>query len=52
MGLPLGQEELTASIHAAALETDLMTMDDGLNTRIGTRGMRLSGGQALRTAAA
>ena len=34
------------------LETDLRSMPDGLATRLGARGMRLSGGQAQRVATA
>jgi ATP-binding cassette subfamily B protein len=40
------------AIHTAVLDRDLATFPDGLDTIIGTRGMRLSGGQIQRTAAA
>jgi ATP-binding cassette subfamily B protein len=41
-----------AAIHAAALEEDVRTFERGLETPIGSRGVRLSGGQVQRTAAA
>jgi ATP-binding cassette subfamily B protein len=52
MGLPPDQVDLAGALHLAVMEEDLATMPDGLNTLIGTRGIRLSGGQAQRTAAA
>jgi ATP-binding cassette subfamily B protein len=54
--LLLGRDETDATVHsavrAAALEDDLATMPDGLDTLVGPRGMRLSGGQIQRAAAA
>ncbi len=56
MGLPEGQAELADTLQRALdraiLTPDLATMPDGLATRVGPRGVRLSGGQAQRTAAA
>ena len=52
MGLPKDKVDLNASIHAAVMEQDLTQLERGLNTVIGPRGVRLSGGQAQRTAAA
>jgi ATP-binding cassette subfamily B protein len=52
MGLPEGQVDLAASLHAAVLTPDLATMRDGLETLVGPRGVRLSGGQIQRAAAA
>jgi ATP-binding cassette, subfamily B, bacterial len=52
LGLPENQVELPASIHAVVLEPDLAIMPNGLDTLIGPRGVRLSGGQVQRTAAA
>ena len=52
MGLPKDKVDLTASIHAAVMEQDLTQLEHGLNTVVGPRGVRLSGGQAQRTAAA
>ncbi|MEZ4709760.1 MAG: ABC transporter ATP-binding protein [Caldilineaceae bacterium] len=40
------------AIHQAVMERDLADMEDGLDTLVGTRGVRLSGGQIQRTAAA
>lgn len=51
LGLPEGQTALTEALHLAALEPDLATMPAGLDTLIGPRGMRLSGGQIQRAAA-
>ena len=45
-------EAIYAAIRSAALERDLGDMPDGLDTMVGPRGMRLSGGQVQRTAAA
>src|SRR5207248_2292730 len=39
-------------LRAAVMERDLAFMPNGLDTPIGTRGIRLSGGQAQRAAAA
>ncbi|RKN64306.1 ABC transporter ATP-binding protein [Paenibacillus ginsengarvi] len=43
---------LEAAIHAAVLERDIAGLPAGLDTVIGPRGVKLSGGQAQRTAAA
>jgi ATP-binding cassette subfamily B protein len=52
----LGQAEspakLQAALHAAVLEADLEHLQHGLDTVIGPRGVKLSGGQAQRAAAA
>lgn len=50
MGLP--DLALDQAIHLAVLEPDLAEMPKGLDTVIGPNGVRLSGGQAQRTAAA
>ena len=52
--LGAGVEEalLSAAVHAAALEEDVQAFERGLDTPIGSRGVRLSGGQVQRTAAA
>lgn len=52
LGLPENPRNLKAAIHGAALERDLATFADGLETPVGPRGVRLSGGQVQRTAAA
>ena len=52
LGLPDAESDIPSAIERAILEPDVKMMDDGLDTLIGPRGMRLSGGQAQRTAAA
>jgi ATP-binding cassette, subfamily B, bacterial len=52
MGLPDEAVDVPAAIHAAVLDRDVAVLGDGLNTLVGTRGVKLSGGQAQRTAAA
>jgi ATP-binding cassette, subfamily B, bacterial len=44
--------ELTAALRTAVLEDDVAAMPDGLATRVGARGIRLSGGQVQRSATA
>lgn len=51
-GMPERQADIQAAIHMAVMEDDLAGMSDGLDTLIGPRGVRLSGGQMQRTAAA
>jgi ATP-binding cassette subfamily B protein len=50
MGLP--DDDLLAAIYAAVLEHDVSEMALGVETIVGPRGTRLSGGQAQRAAAA
>lgn len=52
LGLPESDVDLPAAIHAAVLEPDLAGMEGGLETPVGPRGVRLSGGQIQRVAAA
>ena len=52
LGAPVTDEALAQAVHDAVLEPDLETMPDGLATRVGPRGVRLSGGQVQRLAAA
>lgn len=52
LGILEGGADLQGAIHAAVLEQDISEMPSGLDTTIGPRGIRLSGGQAQRTAAA
>jgi ATP-binding cassette, subfamily B, bacterial len=52
LGLPLEDLDLEPAISDAALERDLAGFPAGLETVIGRRGLRLSGGQIQRTAAA
>ena len=52
LGLPEKQVDLPGALRAAALEVDLARLPDGLATPVGPRGVRLSGGQVQRAAAA
>ncbi|MHB8598257.1 MAG: ATP-binding cassette domain-containing protein [Ktedonobacteraceae bacterium] len=52
LGLPEETVDLHAAIHTAVMERDLEELEDGLQTLIGARGVKLSGGQVQRTAAA
>lgn len=51
LGLP-DDALLPAAIHAAVLERDVPDLAQGLDTLVGSRGVRLSGGQVQRVAAA
>jgi ABC-type multidrug transport system fused ATPase/permease subunit len=50
LGIP--DDDLDRAIWLAGLDEDLAQMDDGIDTVIGPRGLRLSGGQVQRTGAA
>jgi ATP-binding cassette subfamily B protein len=52
LGVPDEPERLARAIRCAVLERDVAGFPDGLDTLIGVRGMKLSGGQVQRTAAA
>jgi ATP-binding cassette, subfamily B, bacterial len=52
LGFPENIVNLPEAVHTAVLEPDIAGMPQGLATVIGPRGIRLSGGQAQRTAAA
>ncbi len=52
LGLPNEGGRLQEAVHAAVLEHDVEELHLGLDTVIGPRGVKLSGGQAQRTAAA
>lgn len=52
LGLPEQSVNLQSAIQAAVLEHDIRGLSQGLQTIIGTRGVKLSGGQVQRTAAA
>lgn len=52
LGLERTDAEIQQAIALAAFEPDLAEMPDGLETLIGSKGMRLSGGQLQRVAAA
>jgi ATP-binding cassette subfamily B protein len=52
LGLPDEPGILQAAVRGAALENDLEALEAGLETRVGTRGVKLSGGQVQRAAVA
>lgn len=52
LGVEASEEEVLAAIRTATMEQDLEAMHDGLETMVGPRGVRLSGGQVQRSAAA
>ncbi len=52
LGLPDEPELLDRAIHAAVMGPDLAAMQHGLDTIVGPRGVRLSGGQVQRAAVA
>ena len=52
MGLSEKDVDLQAALRAAVMERDVVELENGLDTVIGPRGIKLSGGQAQRTAAA
>ena len=52
LGLPEDQVDLDRAIRAAVLEQDIATLEHGLETQVGPKGVKLSGGQIQRAAAA
>ena len=52
MGLPEDRVDLNGAIKSAVMEDDVEALEKGLDTVIGPRGVKLSGGQIQRTAAA
>jgi ATP-binding cassette subfamily B protein len=52
LGLADEPERLARAVRCAALERDVAAFPNGLDTLIGVRGMKLSGGQVQRAAAA
>ena len=52
MGLPQDRVNLSEAIRLAVFEDDVAALTSGLDTLVGPRGIRLSGGQVQRTAAA
>ena len=52
LGLSEEQVDLQTAMQTAVMEQDVADLEKGLDTVIGARGVKLSGGQAQRTAAA
>jgi ATP-binding cassette subfamily B protein len=52
MGLQAGDDAVMAAIFAAVMEADLPELENGLESMLGPKGVKLSGGQMQRTAAA
>ena len=52
LGLDKPEEEILRAIRLAVMERDLAELEKGLDTLVGPRGVKLSGGQIQRTAAA
>ncbi len=52
LGLERSDEEILRAVRLAVFDRDLSEFEKGLDTVVGPRGVRLSGGQAQRTAAA
>ncbi|WP_079910076.1 ABC transporter ATP-binding protein [Paenibacillus sp. 32352] len=52
LGTKRNERQLQEAIHSAVLDPDIEHLQHGLETVIGPRGVKLSGGQAQRTAAA
>jgi len=52
LGLEKPADEIYAAARLAVMDKDLESLDDNLETLVGSRGVKLSGGQAQRAAAA
>lgn len=52
LGLEVSPQELWAAVEGAVLAPDVAHLEQGLDTVVGPRGVRLSGGQVQRAAAA
>jgi len=52
LGLPEQQVDIQAALYAAVMERDVMGFEQGLEAIVGAKGVKLSGGQVQRTAAA
>jgi ATP-binding cassette subfamily B protein len=52
MGLDKDEAVIERAVHLAVMEYDLGGLEDGLETMVGPKGVKLSGGQIQRTAAA
>ena len=52
LGLPEEQVNIPTAIEAAILNEDVAQLEDGLDTKVGPKGVKLSGGQIQRSATA
>jgi ATP-binding cassette, subfamily B, bacterial len=52
MGLRKSDDHIMTSMRSAVMEHDLQDMEHGLETMVGAKGVKLSGGQVQRTSAA
>ncbi len=52
LGLPADEARIARAVHNAVMERDLAELESRLDTEIGARGVKLSGGQLQRSAAA
>ncbi len=52
MGIPEDKVDLPRAVRLSVLEKDMADLDHGLDTIIGSKGVKISGGQRQRTAAA
>jgi ATP-binding cassette subfamily B protein len=52
MGMDRDEDAVLEAIRMAVMDYDLQEFDQGLETRVGPKGVKLSGGQIQRTAAA
>ena len=52
LGLPEDKVDLDAAIYASVMDQDLLALESGLDTLVGPKGVKLSGGQIQRSAAA
>lgn len=52
LGLEADEEQVQQAVHLAVMQRDLEGLKEGLDTQIGTNGVKLSGGQQLRLAIA
>jgi ATP-binding cassette subfamily B protein len=52
MGLPEAKVDLQEAVRLAVMEEDLAELEHGLETLLGAKGVKISGGQRQRTAAA
>ncbi|MBE9052029.1 ABC transporter ATP-binding protein [Nostocales cyanobacterium LEGE 11386] len=52
LGLSKNDDDIATALNMAVFEQDLVTMNESLETLVGSKGVRLSGGQIQRVAAA